>query len=418
MDSLPSFEQLYGPENVASQKVRYEALAQKLRSRTGSDDPVLYVSSPGRTELGGSHTDHNHGKVLCASVQQDMAAAVQHRTDGLITLESEGFEGSYEVDTSYLDIHTGETGHTQALIRGVLAGFVKRGYKIGGFDAVVQSGVPVGSGLSSSASFEVLIGGILSALYNDNTVSPVHLAQIGQWSENVYFGKPCGLMDQLACSVGGVLAIDFKDIEDPAIHKVEVDFSKQELILTVVHTGGSHADLTPAYAAIPNEMKEAARLFGGEVLMDVDEVVVGANLGKLRASVGDRATLRALHFYAENHRVQAMQEKLGAGDFPAFLKLVQQSGQSSLGVLQNIIPPGSDGREQPVALALGASNLFFEKAGRGVCRIQGGGFAGTIQAYVHAEEQLEYFKLMESLFGEGCAQPLNIRPFGVTPVTE
>ncbi len=416
MSARPSLETLYGAENVEQQRARYRDLASRLQERTKSDSAVLFVSSPGRSELGGNHTDHNRGRVLCASVRQDMVAAVQPRTYNRIELHSDGFEERFEIGLDSLEFDPEEEGTTQSLIRGVAGELAARGHRIGGFSAFVNSTVPVGSGLSSSASFEVLIGGVLNELYNDGSISPVVLAQVGQKAENEYFGKPCGLMDQLACAVGGVLSIDFEETENPLIHRIEVDFSGRECTLVAVATGGSHADLTSAYASIPKEMKAAAALFGAEVLRQVDETQLPAQLMRIREQAGDRATLRTLHFFAENRRVIEMQRALEADDFEAFVELVRASGYSSLGVLQNIIPPASDGREQPMALALGASNLFFERKGHGGSRISGGGFAGTIQTYVHRDDYAEYVALMESLFGKDCVQELKIRPQGVTRV--
>ncbi|MFH0882482.1 MAG: galactokinase family protein [bacterium] len=415
---MPSLNSLYDAGSISIQEARYRSLSDRLRKHTGLTDPVLFVSSPGRTELGGNHTDHNRGCVLCASVQHDMVAAVQPRSDNKIELHSDGFEDRFEIGLDFLERVSEEEGTTQALIRGVAGELAARGHKIGGFSAFVNSTVPVGSGLSSSASFEVLVGGIINELYNVGSISPVVLAQVGQRAENEYFGKPCGLMDQLACAVGGVLSIDFEDTANPVIHRIEVDFSGREFALVVVYTGGSHADLTDAYASIPKEMKAAAAVFDKEVLREVDETRLPDHLMQLRETVGDRATLRTLHFFAENRRVAQMQKALENDDFSAFLQLVRASGFSSLGVLQNIIPPASDGREQPMALALGASNLFFERTGRGGSRISGGGFAGTIQTYVHREDFAEYVKLMESLFGKDCVQRLTIRPFGVAPVEQ
>ena len=416
MSGAPTLETLYAAGNVVDQQVRYRSLSDRLKGRTGSSGEVIFVSSPGRSELGGNHTDHNHGHVLCASVQYDMVAAVQPRDDNRIELSSDGFDELFAVDLNSLERVPEEEGKTQALIRGMAAELAARGYAIGGFDAVVNSTVPVGSGLSSSASFEVLIGGIINALFNEGKILPVLIAQVGQIAENAYFGKPCGLMDQLACSAGGVLMIDFEDTREPKIHRIDVKFANREYALVAVSTGGSHADLTDAYASIPKEMKETAAAFGKTVLREVDEAEFPKKVMELRGKVGDRAILRALHFFAEDRRVSEMQKALEGNDFEAFIELVRASGLSSLGVLQNIIPPQSDGHEQPVALALGASSLFFERIGRGVARISGGGFAGTIQAYVHRDDYDEYVTLMESYFGDGCVQPLTIRPYGVTRV--
>ena len=287
---------------------------------------------------------------------------------------------------------------------------------MGGFNAVVHSDVSIGSGLSSSASFEVLIGGILNALYNENRIDPVTLAKIGQYAENIYFDKPCGLMDQLACAVGGVLAVDFKDNENPVIEKIQMDLNQMDYILAVVDIGASHADLTPAYASIPVEMKQVASLFGKSTLREVREEEFRENISMVRSKTGDRAVLRALHFFAENHRVVMMLEALKSGNFDTYLHLVAESGASSSSMLQNTIPPGNSGNAQPAALAIGASNNFFQSRGNGVSRIHGGGFAGTIQSYIHKDHFEDYSRLMNSMFGAECLKPLMIRMQGVSCV--
>jgi galactokinase len=284
---------------------------------------------------------------------------------------------------------------------------------VGGFNAVVHSDVSIGSGLSSSASFEVLIGGILNALYNESRIDPVTLAKIGQYAENVYFDKPCGLMDQLASAVGGVLAVDFKDNENPVVEKLQVDFNQSDYVLAVVDIGTSHSDLTPAYASIPVEMKQVASLFGKNTLREVDEEDFLQNIGMIRSKAGDRAILRAQHFFTENHRVGAMLEALKSGDFDNYLRLVAESGASSSNILQNTIPPGNSGNDQPAALAIGVSNDFFRVRGKGVSRIHGGGFAGTVQVYVHKDHFDDYSRLMNQLFGNDCILPIMIRKNGV-----
>lgn len=416
MPSMRRMSELYDAETLPAHRARYQRLARKLAELSGRDEEPLFISSPGRTELGGNHTDHNHGQVLCASVQEDMVAAALPRGDNRVLLEAEGFEERFEVDLASLEMQPGERESSNALIRGIAAGLTALGYKIGGFDAVVHSTVPVGSGLSSSASFEVLVGGLFDALYNGNSIAPEILAREGQRAENEYFGKPCGLMDQLACAVGGVLSIDFHDYESPDIQRIDIDYGEMDYLLTVVDTGGSHADLTSAYASIPEEMKAAAELLGSEVLGELPEGDVTERIAKVRGELGDRSALRMLHFDMENRRVTEMREALLRKDFPAYLEVVKRSGLSSLGVLQNIIPPLSDGRSQPVALALGCSSAFFEQRGRGICRVQGGGFAGTIQAYVHRDDFAEYNAMMETVFGEGCVHRLRVRPIGVAQV--
>jgi len=407
-------EELYGANELSMQQERYSKLIREFLQFFNDSHPLHFISAPGRTELGGNHTDHNHGKVLCAAVSRDSIAVFKPRSDDLVELKSSAFPQLFRVDLTELDPRAIEKETTEALIRGVAAGFKKRDYAAGGFNAVVHSDVAIGSGLSSSASFEVLIGGILNALYNEGRIDPVTLAKIGQYAENVYFDKPCGLMDQLASAVGGVLAIDFKDNENPLVEKIQVDFGQSDYVLAVVDIGTSHSDLTPAYASIPVEMKQVASLFGKNTLRGVDEEEFRENIGMVRSKAGDRALLRAQHFFAENHRVVMMSEALKFKDFDTYLRLVSESGASSNSMLQNTIPPGSSGNDQPAALAIGVSNDFFRSRGKGVSRIHGGGFAGTIQSYIHKDHYDDYSRLMKRLFGDECILPLMIRMSGVS----
>jgi galactokinase len=405
--------ELYGADALAKQRQRYRDLVREFSERFGKPQSLRCVSAPGRSELGGNHTDHNHGKVLCAAVTRDSIAVVEPRSDNKVKLKSSAFPQLYDMDLSELDPKNAEKGTTEGLIRGVAAGLKKTGFQICGFNAVVYSDIAIGSGLSSSASFEVLIGGIFNTLSNRSAIDQVTLAKIGQYAENEYFAKPCGLMDQLACAIGGVLTIDFKDNENPVIEKVSVDFSQTDYVLAVVDTGGSHADLTPAYSSIPDEMRQVASLFGKYTLREVGEEELHAKIHMVRAKAGDRAVLRALHFFAENRRVAMMVDALKAGEFDDYLRLVAESGASSNSMLQNTVPPGSAGNDQPAALAIGASNDFFRSRGRGVCRIHGGGFVGTIQAYIHKDHFNDYSRLMAELFENDCVQSLAIRMQGV-----
>lgn len=380
--------------------------------------PTQLFSAPGRTELGGNHTDHNHGKVLCAAVQNDSLAVVAPRDDGKISLNSVGFSESFEVDVSNLDVQSKESGTTQALIRGVLAGIDKRGGTVGGFNAFVDSNVGIGMGLSSSASFEVLVGTIINGLYNENSLSQQSLAQIGQFAENVYFGKPCGLMDQAASAMGGVLMIDFAETEKLVTTQVEYDFNQTDYILAVVHTDSDHADLTDAYASIPVEMKAVAHEMNADVLRNTDPNDFYQQLSLLRDKLGDRSILRAIHYYGENRRVDQMVATLEAGDFEAFLDNIAASGQSSQNLLQNVIPPDNDGSNQGLAIALGLSSAFIEEKGRGVARVHGGGFAGTIQVYIHRDDFEEYQALMKRVNGSNSVEPLRIRKTGASHILD
>ena len=375
--------------------------------------PQRFFSAPGRTEVGGNHTDHNNGRVLAAGVSLDVIAAVVPTDDGIIRIKSQGFPMD-TVDSSDTEIKDEEENTSCALIRGVAAGMLRRGYKVGGFTAYTTSNVLKGSGLSSSAAFEVLVGTILSGLYNDFAVSPVEIAQISQFAENIYFGKPSGLMDQMASSVGSFITIDFADTANPVIEAIDFDFAASGHRLCIVDTKGSHSDLTPEYAAIPAEMRSVAQFFGKDYLRELTKADVMANLAALRAKLGDRAVLRALHFFGDNERVVKQAAALRSHDFKKFLKLINESGDSSYKYLQNIYA-SSNPAEQGLSLALYIASDVL--GGEGACRVHGGGFAGTIQAFV-PEEKLEKFKsAMEGVFGEGSCYVLSIRPFGGTEVS-
>lgn len=369
-------------------------------------------STPGRTELGGNHTDHNLGKVLCAAVQKDTLAAVSSRSDDIIEVRSEGYPQKFRISVKELDLIPSETGTTTSLIRGVLAGIKNAGGTVGGFNAEITSNVGIGSGLSSSASFEVLMGTIINDLYNNNEIPQPHIARIGQFAENQYFGKPCGLMDQTACAVGSILKIDFADPHNINIWKINTNMEASDFVLLVVDTGGSHADLTSAYSSIPAEMKAVAGELGSQVLRDQSPDILMDSISAVRTKLGDRAALRALHYFSENKRVDKMVSALESGDFAAYLKQVSASGLSSQNILQNVIPPGNQGKNQNYALALGLSQLFIEEKGRGVVRVHGGGYAGTVQAYIHRGDFDEYKLQLESIFGGNAVERLIIRHQG------
>lgn len=409
---LHNLKEIYGAENVTAQAERYAAAAAEFESMFGKK-PERFFSAPGRTEVGGNHTDHNNGCVLAAGVSLDVIAAVVPVDDGIIRIKSQGFPMD-TVDSSDLDIKDDEDNSSAALIRGVVAGLKKRGYKVGGFSAYTTSNVLKGSGLSSSAAFEVLVGTILNGLYNDFKVSPVEIAQISQFAENIYFGKPSGLMDQMASSVGSFITIDFKDPINPIIEAIDFDFAASGHSLCIVDTKGNHADLTPEYAAIPGEMRSVAQYFGKEVLREVDRAEVIANIPELRKELGDRAVLRALHFFGDNERVAKEAAALKSHDFSRFLKFVNESGDSSYKYLQNICATGQT-NEQGLALALFIANDVLR--GEGACRVHGGGFAGTIQAFVPDDRLGLFRRRMENVFGKGSCYVLSIRPFGGTEVS-
>lgn len=402
---------LYGEAQTDFQTERYLALANRFKESFGGDD-VRFFSAPGRTEICGNHTDHNNGKVLAAAINLDAVACVNVRDDLVINVNSEGY-APLSVDITDLDVAENEAGQSSALIRGVCAGFKKLGYSVGGFNACVTSRVLSGSGLSSSAAFEVLIGTVLNHLYNDGKISAVEIARISQYAENVYFKKPCGLMDQTACSVGGFVKIDFKDTEKPVIEKVDFDIEKYNHFLCIVDTGGNHADLTDDYASIRKEMNSVAEFFGKKVLREVDENDFFINIGEIRKKTGDRAVERAVHFYGENNRVDKVEKALKNGDFEAFANLIIESGKSSFMYNQNCFTV-KDILNQPVALALCVAEKLLD--GTGAVRVHGGGFAGTVQAFVPNEKKNVFVDSMKKIFGENSCYILNIRSVGGTEV--
>ena len=370
--------------------------------------PERYFSAPGRTEIGGNHTDHQRGRVLAAAVNLDTVAAVRVNGTDTIRILSQGYP-LCEVDVKELTPRADEINTTPALIRGVAARFAQLGCEVRGFDAYCESTVLPGSGLSSSAAYEVLIGTIVNHLFFEGKVSQAEVAQIGQYAENVFFGKPCGLMDQTASAVGNLVTIDFFDKEHPVIQPVNFDFSACGHALCIIDTRASHADLTDEYAAIPNEIKAVCAHFGKEVLSQIDEAEFYAAIPALRTSCGDRAVLRAVHFYQDNARVPRQVAALEAGDFAAFLKLVKESGHSSYMYLQNVIPAGYT-QHQDVAIALALCEHYLQ--GKGAYRVHGGGFAGTVQAFVPFEVLEDFRAGIDSALGEGACHVLSIRPQG------
>lgn len=398
---------LYGQTQIERQIDRYSQLIDAYEAAFNNQDCALF-SAPGRTEVGGNHTDHQHGRVLAASVNMDAAAAAGRR-EGEVVFHSEGF-AIKPVSLDDLFVHPEEKNTSEALIRGVLAGFVQRGYKIGGFQAVSNSTVLKGSGISSSAAFEVLIGTILSHLYNDGQVSAQEIAKIGQYAENVYFGKPSGLLDQMACSVGNFVTIDFKDPQNVLVEQVDFDFNHSQIALCLVDTRQDHADLSDEYGLMPAEMRQVAAYFGCEVLRQVDPADFYQHIQAVRAQVqNDRALLRAIHFFEEDARVPLQVQALKDQDLSRFFELVIESGHSSFMYLQNVTSP-SDIRHQSLALALALSEKVLK--GRGAWRVHGGGLAGTIQAFVPLDLLDVYQQVMDDCFGAGSCHVLSIRPEG------
>ncbi len=402
---------LYGI-GAPAQKQRYLRVLNTFGELYGTSGEVGFFSAPGRSEVCGNHTDHNYGKVLAAAINLDAIAVASKNNKDIIRLKSEGYDMDL-VDITDLQPKKAEYSKSKALIRGVCAGFAARGYEIGGFDAATANDVLSGSGLSSSAAFEVLVGTVLNHLYNGGKVTPVEIAQIAQYAENEFFGKPCGLLDQMTCSVGGFVFMDFADPSKPYIKPVEFDFESCGHALCIVNTGGSHSNLTDEYAAVKNEMISVAQRLGHKVLREVDEAQFYNSIDLVRSAVGDRAILRAKHFFSENRRVDAQVNALMSNNFDEFKRLVIKSGQSSYMYNQNVYSVKQP-VTQPVSLGLCLCEEMLE--GKGAWRVHGGGFAGTIQAFVPVETLTEFKSNMEQVFGKGNCYVLSIRPVGGTNV--
>lgn len=403
-------ELLYGnnPKTIESQKARYIKAVERFFEMFGDRDDLHLLSVPGRSEVGGNHTDHNHGRVLACAVDLDIIAVVSKSDSGVARVKSEGFEMD-EVDLAGLKPVESEKYHSQALIRGTAARLAELGFAVGGFDAYTTSSVLKGSGLSSSAAFEVMIANIMSALYNGGSIDPVTMAKAAQVAERDYFGKPCGLMDQTACAVGSFITIDFADTAAPVIEKLDFDFAKTGHTLCIVDTRGNHSDLNEDYAAIQREMQEAARSMGKETLRECDEQEFLARLPELREKISGRAVMRALHFFGDNARVLEQTKALKSGDFARFKELVVDSGRSSFMYLQNCFSTEKPNEQNlPLALALSEKILV----GRGAWRVHGGGFAGTMQAFVPDDKLEEYVGTMNRVFGVGASYCLSVRPVG------
>ena len=405
---------IYGEAAVAAQKSRYAKAVEEFEKLYGADREAALYSVAGRSELSGNHTDHNFGCVVAASIDLDIIAVASPNGDNVIRVKSEGFPEDAVDLKSFTAPDPDHFGHSDALIAGMAAGFVKDGYAIGGFDAYTTSNVLKGSGISSSAAFEDMIGNILNHIYNDGRVDNVEIAKLAQYSENQFFGKPCGLMDQMACGVGGIIAIDFADPTAPIIEKVDFDITAAGYNLCIVNTGGNHADLTDDYASVPAEMKAVAAAFGKKVLREVEEEELIAKIPALRETLGDRAILRALHFFAENRRVSLQKDALSKGDLDKFFENVIASGRSSFCYLQNVYT-SKNLSEQGLSLALCLAErvLGGKKA---AWRVHGGGFAGTIQAFVPTEDVETFRSTMDAAFGEGRCMVLRIRPVGAVKI--
>jgi len=423
------FTELYGKDGVEAAQKRYAKLILDMIKDGNEWVDLRIFSAPGRTELAGNHTDHNCGKVMAAAIQMDNVAVVKKRNDNIVFFRSAGFpdvkvnltNSNGEPD---LEPKPEEKGTTDALVRGIAAEFHKRGCAAGGFSANAESVVLPGSGLSSSAAIEVLIGRIFDSLYGEGKRTPLEIAQIGQIAENVYFGKPCGLMDQTACAAGGAVSIDFEEKENPVVKQIKFDLSSAGFVLCVVNTGGSHADLTADYASIPQEMKSVAAFYNKQNLRELDKDAILYRAIEMRKKLGDRALLRSIHFFDENERVydmaitlQIMEKEASDANkldaFYVYLKLVNQSGDSSWRLLQNVYSPNNTS-EQGITLALALTKDFLANkcSNAGACRVHGGGFAGTIQAYIPVSAMKEYTDYIETFFGAGSVTPLMIRSKG------
>ncbi len=405
-----SFSLVYKKESYS---VQYERFLDVLESFTelfdkNSEREVSLFSAPGRSEIAGNHTDHNHGLVLAAGISLDAIAVAAKNDDGIVRIKSAGYPMDV-VSCDELDVVEKEKGKSQAIVRGIVARFKQLGYNVGGFDATTASQVLSGSGLSSSAAFEVLVCTMLNHLYNDGKVDMVEIAKISQYSENVYFDKPCGLLDQLACSVGGFVSIDFNDVEKPVINKIDFNFEKSGHSLVIVDTKGSHSDLTDEYAAVRKEMEAVAGYFSKSVLREVDKADVLENAGDISKKISERAVIRALHYYGENEKVIAQAKALTENDFEQFKKLIIASGRSSYMYNQNVYTCKAP-KNQPLSLALCVSEQLLN--GKGAWRVHGGGFAGTIQAFVPNGQVAEYTRAMKKIFGDDSCYVLYVRPFG------
>ncbi len=411
------FFQLYSSDEQVCkiQKERYLNAISEFEGIYGSDRDICIYSAPGRTEIGGNHTDHNNGKVMAAAVNLDIIAVVSQNIENLIRVKSKGFKNEDVIDLSDLSVNKREINSSASLVRGICARVREKGGNIGGFDAYTTSDVLRGSGLSSSAAFEVILGAIVNGEYNSGKFSAVEIAQIGQYAENVYFGKPSGLMDQSACSIGGAITIDFKDNDNPIVESLKFDLAKNNFALCITDTKGSHANLTDEYAAIKTEMQSVANAFDKQVLRQIDKSDVLENMAKLRQTLSDRAVLRALHFFEENERVMKLSDSIRNNNFEQFLKVIISGGHSSFEYNQNaysVNNPSSQG----VSIGLAVSQNLLEN--KGAWRLQGGGFAGTIQAFVPKDEVENYKNAMNNIFGENSCYVLNVRNFGAINIDE
>lgn len=407
--------ELYGSSKAAENRKRYENLVDQYVKIFGDGDIKLF-SSPGRTEISGNHTDHNHGKVLAGSINLDCAGVAAKNHSDQIRIVSETYNQDFTIDLNQLEVSSKAAG-TIDLVKGMLKGFTEFGYEIGGFNAYITSNVISAAGVSSSAAFEMLICSMLNTFFNDGKMNTVAYAHIGKYAENHYWNKGSGLLDQMACAVGGLITIDFVNPAEPAVEKIDFDFASQDHSLIIVQTGKGHADLSADYSSVPNEMKKVAEYFEKEVLAEITEEMVIDNFQAVREYAGDRSVLRALHFFEENKRVENMVAALKAGDFNRFLTDITASGNSSWKWLQNCYTT-ADVQEQGITTTLALTELFIAEKKRGACRVHGGGFAGVIMAMLPNDLVDEYIAYIEKAVGEGSAYRMSIRPYGAICVSD
>ena len=403
---ITSFESLYGISEF--QKKRFQRLIHEYENLFGKNK-TLYFSAPGRTEVGGNHTDHNCGKVLAAAIDLDIIASAAGNGTNTVRLKSLEYSKIDIVNLEEPGKHETEFGRSASLIRGICERCVQLGYKVEGFDAFTMSRVLKGSGLSSSAAFEVLVGTIISHLFNEDRISPIEIAKIAQYAENVFYGKPCGLMDQTASSLGSFLEIDFQNPENPTVDKLLLDLKKEGYSLCIVDVGASHAGKSNEYAFIPEEMRKIANALGKESLRETSEDLFYSCLPSLREKCGDRAVLRAIHFFEENKRVDLEAAAIKENNLPRFFELINASGDSSFMYLQNIYSP-AETQYQGLSVALALTRKWL--GNRGACRVHGGGFGGTMQAFVPTEYVSDYQSKIEAVFGKNTCHILSVRPFG------
>ena len=406
---------LYGEAAVDANIERYQNLVKSFQKKFAEEDVTLF-SSPGRTEISGNHTDHNHGKVLAGSINLDCVGVAAKNNSSKVHIISETFNQSFIIDLNDLSPSDKKAG-TIDLVKGLLQGFKESGYEVGGFNAYITSNVISAAGVSSSASFEMLLCSILNTFFNEGRMDTVAYAHIGKYSENVYWDKASGLLDQMACAVGGLITIDFLEPASPVVEKIDFDFSSQNHSLIIVNTGKGHADLSADYSSVPIEMKKVAEFFGKEVCAEITEEEVIGHLAEVREYAGDRSVLRALHFFEENKRVEAEVKALKEGRFSDFLNNITASGNSSWKWLQNCFT-NSAVQEQGITIALALTELFIAEKQRGACRVHGGGFAGVIMAMLPNDLTDEYIRYIEGCLGEGCAYRMSIRPYGAVCINE